>query len=133
MDKEIKQLLEEAKKARLNAYAPYSEFNVGAALLSENGNVYSGCNVENASYGLTVCAERNAVFEMAKNGDRNIDKLVIISDSEDYISPCGACRQVIAEFSEDKTEVYMFNKSGDYKVVTVKELIPLVFKFKKKR
>lgn len=131
MEKDISKLKTEAEKAQKNAYAPYSEFKVGAALLSGEGNIYSGCNVENGSYGLTVCAERNAIFDMVKNGENKIKKIVIIGDTEDYLPPCGACRQVISEFSEGDAEVFMFNKSGDYKKVTVNEIIPFVFKFKK--
>ncbi len=131
MENDISRLKTAAEKAQGNAYAPYSEFKVGAALLSEKGNIYSGCNVENGSYGLTVCAERNAIFDMVKNGEKEIKKIVIIGDTDDYLSPCGACRQVIAEFSENETEVFMFNKAGGYKKVTVDEIIPYVFKFKK--
>jgi len=131
MDNDLEKLKKEAESAQKNAYAPYSEFKVGAALLSENGNIYSGCNVENASYGLTVCAERNAIFNMVRNGDSEIKKIVIVGDTEEYISPCGACRQVIAEFSEAMAEVYMFNRDGGYKKISVDEMIPYVFKFKK--
>jgi len=131
MDKELEKLKIEAEKSQANAYAPYSDFKVGAALLTPKGNIYSGCNVENGSYGLTVCAERNAIFDMVKNGENKISKIVIIGETDDYLSPCGACRQVIAEFSDEDAEIYMFNRNRDYKKVTVGEIIPFVFKFKK--
>jgi len=131
MDDDIIKLKEEAEKTQTNAYAPYSDFKVGAALLTPKGNIYSGCNVENGSYGLTVCAERNAIFDMVKNGENKISKIVIIGETDDYLSPCGACRQVIAEFSDEDAEIYMFNRNRDYKKVTVGEIIPFVFKFKK--
>ena len=131
MDDDIIKLKEEAEKTQTNAYAPYSDFKVGAALLTPKGNIYSGCNVENGSYGLTVCAERNAIFDMVKNGENKISKIVIIGETDDYLSPCGACRQVIAEFADEDAEVYMFNRNRDYKKVTVEEIIPFAFKFKK--
>ncbi len=131
MDDDIIKLKEEAEKTQANAYAPYSDFKVGAALLTPKGNIYSGCNVENGSYGLTVCAERNAIFDMVKNGENKISKIVIIGETDDYLSPCGACRQVIAEFADEDAEVYMFNRNRDYKKVTVEEIIPFAFKFKK--
>ncbi len=131
MDDDIIKLKEEAEKTQTNAYAPYSDFKVGAALLTPKGNIYSGCNVENGSYGLTVCAERIAIFDMVKNGENKISKIVIIGETDDYLSPCGACRQVIAEFADEDAEVYMFNRNRDYKKVTVEEIIPFAFKFKK--
>ena len=130
MDSEIARLKEEAEKVQQNAYAPYSDFRVGAALLSENGKIYTGCNIENSSYGRTICAERNAIFDMVKRGDKIIKKIVVVGDTDEYLPPCGACRQVIAEFAEHDTEVYMFNKKDKYKMVLVKELIPFIFKLK---
>src|SRR4051812_20753184 len=98
------ELHEVAQKATTMAYAPYSKFYVGAALLTDKGNIYSGCNVENASYGLTICAERNAIFSAvnAEGPQMKISKMVVITSDHSEASPCGACRQVISEFSDKK-------------------------------
>lgn len=123
-------LLEAARKVKENAYAPYSNFHVGAALVTDSGKLYSGCNVENTSYGLTICAERNAIFKMAAEGERKISEILVIGDTEEFLPPCGACRQVIAEFSENGTAVYLCNKQGEWKKTTVGELIPFTFTLK---
>jgi len=130
MNENIKKLLDAARKAKENAYAPYSNFHVGAALMTEDGNIYSGCNVENTSYGLTICAERNAIFKMAAEGERLISEILVIGDTEEFLPPCGACRQVIAEFSKKETPVYMCNKNGDVKQSTVDDIIPYSFTLK---
>jgi cytidine deaminase len=127
MDYEIKRLLEKAKQAKENSYAPYSNFHVGAAVVGKNDKIYSGSNVENSSYGLTICAERNAIFKMVNDGEREISAILIIGDTEEFLPPCGACRQVISEFSTERTIVYMCNKYGKYKKTTVEELIPFKF------
>lgn len=116
-------LIETAKAARLQAYAPYSKFQVGAALLVESGEVFAGCNVENLSYGLTICAERSAVFASVSAGKRRFTKLVIVSDSKQPISPCGACRQVLAEFNED-LEIISVNLQGETFQASLNELLP---------
>ena len=95
-------LLTAATAARLQAYAPYSNFQVGAALLAKDGRVFTGCNVENLSYGLTICAERNAVFAAIAAGVREFEAIAIVADTREAISPCGACRQVMAEFGDFK-------------------------------
>ena len=95
-------LISAATAARLQAYAPYSNFQVGAALLSKDGRVFTGCNVENLSYGLTICAERNAVFAAVAAGVRDFEVIAIVADTREPISPCGACRQVMAEFGDFK-------------------------------
>lgn len=120
-------LLTAARKARDLAYAPYSGFHVGAAVIGSSGLIYSGCNVENASYGLTCCAERNAIFSMIAAGEKEIRELAVIGDSEDFLPPCGACRQVIAEFAAPETIVHMCNRSGESRDATVSELVPFIF------
>ena len=107
MDKE--KLIAESKIARENAYVPYSNFPVGAALLGENGNVYHGCNIENSAYSMTNCAERTAFFKAVSEGVHTFNALAVIGDTEGPISPCGACRQVIAEFC-DGSYASVFNK-----------------------
>ena len=115
---EMEQLFAQARKAADFAYAPYSKFRVGAALLAENGTVYSGCNVENRSFGLTVCAERNAVFKAVSSGQRSFRALALSTpDSESPVSPCGACRQVLSEFM-DPAAVVIFGGSGKERVET---------------
>lgn len=123
-------LIEEAKKARNNAYAPYSNFKVGASLLTKRGRIYSGANVENASYGLTVCAERIAVFKAVTDGERDFIAIAVVADTEDLTPPCGACLQVLLEFSPDM-KVILSNLKGDRKTFSLKELIPHPFKFQK--
>ncbi|MCP4148750.1 MAG: cytidine deaminase [bacterium] len=126
----IEKLLNAAQKAKDNAYAPYSKFHVGAALLSASGKIYSGCNVENSSYGLTICAERNAILQMVADGEREIAELLVIGDTGEFLPPCGACRQVIAEFAKKETPVYMCNNKGDHQKVTVGDLNPYTFHLK---
>ena len=122
MDKE---LLEAALVVRERAYAPYSKFLVGAAVRAESGKIYTGCNVENASYGLTVCAERNALFSAVGAGERKFTALCVVGDTEEPISPCGACRQVMAEFKVPC--IILANLKGDVKEYTLEELLPLSF------
>ena len=112
------ELFTEARKAADFAYAPYSKFRVGAALLADDGTVFTGCNVENRSYGLTVCAERNAVFKAVSSGQRSFIALAISTpDSEVPVGPCGACRQVLSEFMEPSSHV-RFGGCGEEKVNT---------------
>ncbi|MDN4618855.1 cytidine deaminase [Paenibacillus sp. PsM32] len=120
------QLIQAAIEARKNAYVPYSKFQVGAALLAD-GKVYGGCNVENASYGLTNCAERTAIFKAASEGQRKIEAIAIVADTEGPVSPCGACRQVIAEFSDENTKVYLTNLKGDVTEWTISQMLPGFF------
>ena len=122
MDKE---LLEAALAARERAYAPYSKFLVGAAVRAESGKIYTGCNVENASYGLTVCAERNALFSAVGAGERKFTALCVVGDTKEPISPCGACRQVMAEFKVPC--IILANLKGDVKEYTLEELLPYGF------
>ncbi len=120
-------LKEAALAARKQAYVPYSSFAVGAALLDEKGSIFAGCNIENASYGLTNCAERTAVFSMAASGGRTIKAIAVVADSPAAISPCGACRQVLAEFSQADTPVLLFNLLEDTVQTTVGDLLPYGF------
>ena len=94
----MKKLIEAARQAREKAYAPYSRFKVGAAVLTSDGKIYTGCNIENASYGMSNCAERTAIFKAVSEGETKLEALAVIGDTNTPISPCGACRQVIAEF-----------------------------------
>lgn len=122
----IQELINAALSARERAYAPYSRFRVGAALLTDGGEIFRGCNVENASYGLTCCAERTAVFNAVVGGKQKFKAIAVVSDSEDFCSPCGACRQVLAEFGGD-INVIMCNKRGEYIERKVSELLPGYF------
>jgi cytidine deaminase len=126
------ELLAAAKQAREKAYAPYSNFRVGAAVLASDGRIFSGCNVENASLGLTCCAERNAIFAMVAAGEREIREILVIGDSKEFLPPCGACRQVIAEFASPAAVIHMCNRSGACRDATVTELIPIIFRLKKR-
>ena len=119
----IAKLAEIARAVRDRAHAPYSHFQVGAALESENGKVFSGCNVENISYGLTICAERNAVFAAVASGSRAFRRIVIVADSKEPVTPCGACRQVLSEFSENM-EVISVNLEGKEFRASLTELLP---------
>lgn len=112
-----------AQKAKARAYAPYSKFKVGAALLANSGKVYLGCNVENASYGLTCCAERNALFAAVGRGERDFSAIAIASDSPEPTAPCGACRQVLHEFAPGM-EVIMAGSRGKAKTRKLTELLP---------
>lgn len=122
---EIQKLMDCAIKARENAYSPYSHFAVGAALLCEDGTLYEGCNIENASYGLTNCAERTAIFKAVSEGHIKFKALAVVADAEGPCAPCGACRQVMAEFKIPL--IIMGNLMGNIKIVTIEELLPFSF------
>ncbi len=122
---EIQKLMDCAIKARENAYSPYSHFAVGAALLCEDGTLYEGCNIENASYGLTNCAERTAIFKAVSEGHIKFKALAVVADTEGPCAPCGACRQVMAEFKIPL--LIMGNLMGNIKIVTIEELLPFSF------
>lgn len=128
MDKNM--LVEKAIEARNKAYVPYSKFQVGAAIITSNDNLYLGCNIENASYGLTNCAERTAIFKAVSEGDTEIKAIAVVGDTEGPISPCGACRQVIAEFATENTKIYLSNLNGDVKETTISEILPGYFSSK---
>ena len=116
-----------ARQAREHAYAPYSAFRVGAAILSENNNCYSGCNVENVSYPCGTCAEAGAIAAMINGGDSLIAEILIIADSADIITPCGACLQRIKEFSRPETKIRLANLNGIVTTYTVREMLPHAF------
>lgn len=122
---EIQKLMDCAIKARENAYSPYSHFAVGAALLCEDCTLYEGCNIENASYGLTNCAERTAIFKAVSEGHIKFKALAVVADTEGPCAPCGACRQVMAEFKIPL--IIMGNLMGNIKIVTIEELLPFSF------
>ena len=121
-----KHLIEKAKRARLEAYAPYSNFKVGAALLTKSGKVYTGANVENSTFGLTVCAERIAVFKAVNKGDKDFAKIAVVADKNQPVPPCGACRQVLSEFVKD-LKIVCANLKGKVDKYTLKELLPEAF------
>jgi len=120
-------ILNLAKEAQNKAYAPYSNFKVGAAVLTSNEKIYTGCNIENSSYSLTICAERVAIFKAVSEGDKNIKTIFIIGPQNEPISPCGACRQVIFELAKDAT-IYLSNSDMTKIIETnAKELLPYGF------
>ncbi|MFD0827509.1 cytidine deaminase [Neobacillus sp. M.A.Huq-85] len=123
----IQQLIEEAKKAREKAYVPYSKFGVGAALLTTDGKVYHGCNIENAAYSMCNCAERTALFSAYALGDRDFQLLAVVADTDRPCSPCGACRQVISELCPRDMKVVLTNLKGDTLEITVEDLLPGAF------
>lgn len=123
---EYGKLMGMAIEARKNAYAPYSKFLVGAALLSKTGKVYTGCNIECASYGGTNCAERTAIFKAVSEGERAIEAIAVAGDLESYTFPCGICRQVIVEYGRD-IKIIVGKSETDFKVYTIDELLPHSF------
>ncbi len=128
MSNDDRKLIEEAKKAARNAYAPYSGYRVGAALKTADGNIYTGCNIENASYSLTVCAERNAVAQAVINGERDFQAIAVFVDSDLLFSPCGACRQVLSEFSPALRVIYANN--NEIRTALLKDLLPESFQLR---
>ncbi len=122
---ETNELIEKAKEYRERAYTPYSKFKVGAAVLTRRGNVYGGCNIENASYPLTNCAERTAVFKAVSEGEREFEAIAVVADTDGPCAPCGACRQVMAEFRIPR--IIMANLKGKVKEVSLEELLPFAF------
>jgi cytidine deaminase len=124
---DVEKLVAESKKAREKAYVPYSKFPVGAALLAEDGTIYHGCNIENSAYSMTNCAERTAFFKAVSEGVRTFKALAVVADTEGPVSPCGACRQVIAEFCDGSMPVYLTNLNGDVEETTVAKLLPGAF------
>jgi cytidine deaminase len=122
-----------ARRARRSAYAPFSQFRVGASVLDERGRIHIGCNVENASYGLTICAERNAVAAALVAGARRIVAVVVITQASPPASPCGACRQVLAEFAGDDTPIVLAGTSGKKaEQTTLGDLLPRAFRLRRR-
>jgi cytidine deaminase len=117
-------LIAKAMEAREKAHAPYSHFTVGAALLAKSGRIYTGCNVENASFGLSICAERAAVFKAVSEGERDFEAIAVVTDKG--VTPCGACRQVLMEFGDD-IQVIVANGAGEHRVFGLQELLPEAF------
>jgi cytidine deaminase len=119
---DINELINKAKNAREHSYSPYSRFKVGAALKTKNEMVFTGCNIENSSYGLSICAEREAIFKAISAGERDLDTIAVVTDSDKLTTPCGACRQVMWEFSKDMT-IVVANLKGEKKEFKIKELL----------
>src|ERR1700733_3429876 len=123
---EFEGLISAAKQARENAYAPFSNFRVGAAVRAGSGRTYTGCNIENATYGLTVCAERVAIFKAMSEGERNFDAIAVVTDTDTLTPPCGACRQLIWEFCGD-IPVILANLKGKTETLQMRDLFPKPF------
>ncbi|KUP06021.1 cytidine deaminase [Bacillus coahuilensis p1.1.43] len=121
------QLIQEAKAAREKAYVPYSKFKVGAALLGTNGQVYHGCNIENAAYSMCNCAERTALFKAYSEGVKDFTTMVVVADTKRPVPPCGACRQVISELCSKDMKMVLTNLNGDIQELTVEQLLPGAF------
>jgi cytidine deaminase len=129
------QLIEAAKAARENAYAPHSNYFVGAAIIDENGDVHRGCNVENAAYPEGNCAEANAIGAMVAAGGKKISVIAAVGGSEslEFCTPCGGCRQRILEFSDGNTRVVLINAEGEIQEYSIDELLPLAFRLRARR
>lgn len=124
----ILELISEAYKAKEYSYAPYSNFHVGAALCTDSGRIYRGCNIENAAYSPTNCAERTAFFKAVSEGERKFRGIAIVGDKEEYLAPCGVCRQVMMEFCDpEKFQIILATSKEQYEIFTLKELLPLGF------
>ena len=123
-----KHLIEQAQKARERAWAPFSDFKVGAALLCKGGKIYTGCNIENKAMSLSICAERTAMIKAISEGDRDFETMAIIADTPSLTYPCGACRQMIWEFGPEVCLI-LANIKGDLKRVSIKALLPEAFNF----
>jgi len=125
-EESLQELRETATSARLHSIAPFSNFLVGAAVRTAEGKVYTGCNIESASYGLTVCAERVAIWKALSEGERQFTELAVIADTESLTPPCGTCRQIIWEFAKNAT-IILGNLRGATQVVSIRELLPRAF------
>jgi len=124
---DFKELIIEAIKAKETAYAPYSNFKVGSAILTSDGKVYTGCNIENASFGATNCAERTAIFKAVSEGHKSIEAIAVVGDLNNYTFPCGICRQVINEFAAENIKIIVAKNENEYLVKTMEEILPGAF------
>jgi cytidine deaminase len=120
-------LIDAALEAREKAYVPYSNFKVGAAVLTEDGTVYGGCNIENASFGATNCAERTAIYKAVSDGHKSIKAIAVVGDTSTHTYPCGICRQVIAEFADSSIPVILIKNRQEYIVKTLQDILPGAF------
>ncbi|WP_163526199.1 cytidine deaminase [Halobacillus ihumii] len=125
MNKE--KLIQEAKAIRERAYVPYSKFKVGASLLTMDGTLYTGCNIENAAYPVTCCAERVAIFKAIADGHHEFKEIAVVADTERPVPPCGACRQVMSEFFNPDGKIHTTNLHGNTRTVSMEELLPFSF------
>lgn len=121
------QLIAEAKKIRAHAHVPYSKYRVGAALLTKSGKIYRGCNIENAAYSVSCCAERVAIFKAVSEGETDFQSIAVVADSNRPVPPCGSCRQVMSEFFDESVEIHMSNLQDDTKTIKMGELLPFSF------
>lgn len=122
-----RELIKNALKYRENAYVPYSNFKVGAAVLMDDDKIYSGCNIENASYGATNCAERTAIFKAVSEGNKKLKAIAIVGDLRTHTTPCGICRQVISEFADENTDIILIKDEDDYKIKKLEDILPYAF------
>lgn len=125
----MKELMKLAEKAYENSYSPYSGIRIGAAIIAGSGKIYTGTNIENASYGATICAERSAISKAVSDGETEITAVAVTGDIDDYAYPCGICRQVISEFMKPDMEIAVSGKNKEMKVFKLKELLPSAFEF----
>ncbi|XP_059169425.1 cytidine deaminase-like [Physella acuta] len=122
----VEELVKKSSEAKKHSYSPYSKFRVGAAVMTTEGKIFTGCNVENASYGLSICAERTAIVKAVSEGCKEIKAIAVATDMDDYVTPCGACRQFLLEFGDDY-DVYLTKPDMTYVKTSPKELLPLGF------
>lgn len=126
MKREYQELVKAAQKAKRHAYAPFSKFRVGAALLSGDGTIFTGCNIENSSFGLTICAERVAIFNAVSSGASKFTAIAIVSDDHGFTFPCGACRQVLSDLAGD-IDFVMVDSNERFKILKLTSLLPFAF------
>lgn len=126
---QIISIIDEISEKMKFSYSPYSNFAVGACVIADNGEKYFGVNVEIKSYGLTICAERNAITTAITNGMKKISRIIIVADTKKPVTPCGACREFISEFADRETEIVLANIKKDFNVYTMEEILPLAFQF----
>lgn len=130
MNKMIERMIKEAHQALAHAYAPYSKFKVASCICTDQDQLYTGVNVENGSYGLTLCAEASAICQMVRAGEQRIKSLVVLASTDQLCPPCGACRQRIHEFSSESTQIHLCNKDSVFRTMSLSELLPVAFDFK---